>query len=396
MIFQEDRPLALRQTTQTTVLRVLCALVLSGILVAGLWPFHAPKNEVSWLSNGNGVLIGDYGSLLSAGGFKTNKSTGGISLEIFLKPSVIDDSGTILSFYSREHRSTSFMLRQSLDDLALQRKTLGPEHVAMTERIYVDHAFHRAKWVLLTISSGEEGTSIYMDGTLARMSREFRFSGTDLTGQLVIGNSSVTADTWPGQLKGLAIYNRQLTASQIAQNCRSWLGSGYPGVSAANEAIALYLFDEGAGRVVHDQVDSAKDLVIPDRFFVLHEPFLERPWNEYYSGWSYWKDVGVNIAGFVPLGFFFYVYFSMVRRVRHPVAVTAAFGFAVSLTIEVLQAFLPTRNSGITDLITNTSGTILGVILCPRWMKHYWFAGADGCASSIGQRTEDLQLVQQL
>jgi VanZ family protein len=377
------------------ILTVICLFVLCGILVAGLWPFHSPQNEVSWLGYGNGLLFGDYGSLLSARAFKPSNSKDGVCLEIWIEPSVIDDAGTILSFYRSDPRFTSLALRQSLDDVALVRKSLTDKRRAKAPRIYADHVLRLGKTVFLTVSSGEQGTSIYVNGLLVRMSRDLRFSNEDLTGQLVVGNSPITTDTWSGQLKGLAIYNRELTASQAVQDYESWLGSGRPDVSAPRRALALYLFNEGAGSVVRNQVDSTTDLVIPERFFVLHEPFLERPWNEYYPGWNYSKDIGVNIAGFIPLGFLFYAYFLLVRRVEHPATVTIAFGFAVSLTIEVLQAFLPTRNSGMTDLITNTFGTALGAGLCAWIARHTWFAQAvPAIGSSVAEKRGDLQLVE--
>jgi glycopeptide antibiotics resistance protein len=94
----------------------------------------------------------------------------------------------------------------------------------------------------------------------------------------------------------------------------------------------------------------------------LNEQFLESPWSEFHPEWGYWKNVGINIAGFVPLGFFFLALFSSVPKLRRPVLVTVVLGFTVSLTIEVLQAFLPTRDSGMTDLITNTLGAAIGVL----------------------------------
>jgi hypothetical protein len=390
---ESDRHGMRNSPAATLLLTTICALILSGILVAGLWPFRSPKNEVTWLSSGSGLRLGDYGSLFSAGGFNTSNSTDRASLEIWLEPSIIDDSGTILSFYPAGRRSSSFALRQSLDDVALLRKNLSKTRSTRSVRIYADHVFHHGQLVFLTISSGEQGTSIYVNGRLVRTSRDFRFFDQDLTGQLVIGNSAETTDTWSGQLKGLAIYDQELTTGRVTEHYQSWLGRGRPVVSAPDRAVALYLFNEGTGEIVRNQVDAATDLVIPERFFVLHEPFLEPPWNEYYPGWHYWKDIGVNIAGFIPLGFFFCAYFSLVRRVEHPIALIIALGFAVSLTIEVLQAFLPTRNSGTTDLITNTFGTATGAILCVRAIKQGWFPrlGISVCPSIDG-RIEDLQL----
>src|ERR1019366_1378930 len=115
--------------------------------------------------------------------------------------------------------------------------------------------------------------------------------------------------------------------------------------------VALYLFNEREGNLVHNQLDPATDLIILPRYFVLHRGFLLAPWRQYRSSWSYWQDVSINIAGFIPLGFCVVAYFSSVRLVSRPAATTIVLGFITSLTIETLQAFLPTRSSDMTDII---------------------------------------------
>jgi VanZ family protein len=52
--------------------------------------------------------------------------------------------------------------------------------------------------------------------------------------------------------------------------------------------------------------------------------------------------------------------------VSHAAIVTILCGAAISLTIEILQEYIPGRDSGILDVFTNTLGTFLGVLLF-RW-----------------------------
>jgi VanZ like protein/concanavalin A-like lectin/glucanase superfamily protein len=358
----------------TLLLKTICAAVLSGILLAGLWPFHSPQNDVSWLNRGNGLLLGKYGSIVSAGTFETNRSQtdSSCSIEVWLEPDRVNASGTILAFYWTASRIAPFSLRQSLGDLVLQRNSLGPP--TKKARIYVNDVFSRVRPVFVTISSGATGTTVYLNGILVKGAPTFRFSGQDLTGQLVVGNAPHTSHNWSGQIKGLAVYDRELAAGEVSQHFADWTTSKQAQQSAIEGLVASYLFDEGKGSVVHNHVDPATNLLIPERFFVLRQEFLERPWDEFRSDWNYWKDVGINIGGFIPFGFFFRAYFSAIRKVKWATWLTITLGFSVSLTIEVLQAFLPTRDSGTTDLITNTFGTALGAVLCAWSMKHNWFA----------------------
>jgi glycopeptide antibiotics resistance protein len=46
------------------------------------------------------------------------------------------------------------------------------------------------------------------------------------------------------------------------------------------------------------------------------------------------------------------------------VIATIILGAVFSVTIEILQGFIPMRDSGTTDIITNTLGTALGAMLC--------------------------------
>ena len=351
-------------TLLTKLLPAICACVLLGILVAGLWPFHAPRNAVSWMGEGNGLLFGKHGSIVSANPFKApaTQEANSCSLQIWLKPNWIDSraGGMILAFYVPERRLVPFALRQFQRGLVLKRESQGGS-VTKAE-IYVGDIFSGLKPILVTITSGDAGTATYADGRLVKRVPNFVISDRDLAGQFVVGNAPTTAYSWSGQMKGLAIYDRELSAAEVSRGFVDWANGNPQDFAKSDGLVARYLFDEGKGNVVRNQVDSSTSLLIPARFFVLDEQFLERPWDEFRPTWSYWKNVAVNVVGFIPLGFFFYVYFSRVRKAEHSAVLTIALGFAVSLTIEVLQAFLPTRDSGMTDLISNTFGTAVGMM----------------------------------
>jgi hypothetical protein len=198
---------------------------------------------------------------------------------------------------------------------------------------------------------------------LRRTSVGFPLLSGDFTGQLVVGDSPVGPDSWSGQLLGLAIYDQKLTAAQVLQHYEAWTNNRWRDLAENEDNVARYFFDEHAGRVVYNHVGSGVDLYIPQRYMIVNQRFLQPFWEEFRTDWSYWKNVLINIGGFIPFGFFFCAYLSSVRNIQRPALATIILGGGLSLTIEVLQAYLPTRQSGMTDVITNTLGTCVGITL---------------------------------
>jgi VanZ like family/Concanavalin A-like lectin/glucanases superfamily len=346
-------------------LAVLCAGILCVILSAGLWPFCAPKNDVEWLKSDDGLAFGRHGSVASSGAIRGGDLTNASgTLEIWLEAARSSSNTTILSFDGSAHPGEPFSLHQMGDSLVIRRNNVDSQGVSRTALFFVERIFHKNKQpVFVTVTLNSRGASVYQNGILTEV---FPLSGTwnDLTGRIVLANSPTANNSWPGKIFGLAIYRQELTASQIAADYASWMKRRKSGLAAGGGAVAVYLFDEHDGTVAHNSLDPATDLTIPTRYFILHPGFMLAPWSEYRPDWGYWKDIGVNIAGFVPFGFCVFAYLSSMRVIRRPGATTVLLGFFASFTIEFLQAFLPTRNSGTTDLITNTLGTAIGVMVC--------------------------------
>jgi hypothetical protein len=340
-----------------------CIAICLLILTLGLWPFHAPQNAVSRLKDGDGVQFGDYGAIISSGAFEAPgaKRKSFCSLEICLQAALPDNQGTILSFYD-PLQPPGLSLHQSGSDLLIEFVERNPPSKARTNRIYIDGVFRKLAPLFLTISSDISGTSVYLNGTRARHAPQVYLRAEDCTGRLILGDAPLQQNTWQGQVRGLALYYSGMLPEVVLRHQKSWAKDGRPTLAQEEDPVGLYLFDERTGSTVHNHAGLGSDLTIPSTYTVLDQIFLEPFWEEFNMSWGYWKNALKNVIGFVPVGFCFYAYLSEVRRSRNAVLWTVLLGLALSLSIEVSQAFLPTRQSGTTDIITNTLGTWIGAV----------------------------------
>lgn len=337
------------------------------MIVAAFWPFTLhPANHVTWLSDENGLRFNGGGIVLSLRSFEftDSQSPAGATLEIWLEPSQEKNATSLLGFSSPANPE-QFRLRQSQNYLLILEESRPTSRHSAMSWLWVPRAFQARKRRFIAISSGEQGTTVYLDGIAAEKSFGFTVTAKDFSGQLIVGSSPSTYDTWRGKLLGVALFGREVTPPQVSEHCQAWL-KGQPEVIKNDHPAALYTFEERAGSLVHNQITSGSDLVIPESFSIPYKPFLKAPWKEFYPTAAYLRGVLINIAGFVPFGFLFCLYLSSGRADRRAMVATMILGAAFSLTIEVLQVYIPMRDSGTTDIFTNTLGTTIGALLC-RW-----------------------------
>ena len=349
----------------------LSLVILLGILFFGLRPkgFHL-SNNVNWIADKPGIRFGSYGmAYTDLSNRKIERDiyeSDSFSIEIAIKPEPFNQEGFnfILVFHDGRDRNQLLVgqYRSSLiimngDDYSNRRKT---------KRIAVNQVFQSSKEILLSITTGEEGTKAYIDGRLIKRKRDLKLEiprGGE-TSRLILGNSVYGNNFWRGDIFGLACYGDELTSEQVEQHFDKWSKERKFSFAEQENPFLLYLFDEKNGVRALDHGNGNHHLKIPKRIHILEKRILSSPWIDLKLNKSFIQDFVINLVGFIPLGFILSATFIELGGSfkKQFILITVALCFTISLIIEVAQGWMPSRSSQILDLMLNTSGALIGVM----------------------------------
>jgi hypothetical protein len=343
---------------------IINLVILTVILLAGLWPFNFwPKNKVKWLQDQNGVQFFGQAIIYSTiPAFEhSNIPINSISIELYLQPAT-EESRRIGHIFSilNEQGSETFFVGQWRSHLLLGKGIHGKTY----REIGIRDILKKGNKRFVTITSGGDGTNIYVNDILLKSSPRFHlFSINEKPmGRILLGNSPKGNEYWTGSLLSLAIYDRVLPGEEVFKHFPQRFHG--PKGAGGEDPVSLYIFDEHSGALAHDSM-GGRHLIIPSRFEVLQKTILVPPWKDFRFTRFYFTDILTNILGFIPFGFFLSAYMQM-RKLRSNFRIlllSVITTGCLSLLIELIQAYLPTRNSQLTDVIMNMVGAGLGAVL---------------------------------
>ena len=355
------------------VLGITCLVIIVAILLAGLWPFNFyPENKVMWLKDRNGIQFYGQGIIFSELPKPNTLHPFSLdipfSIEILIQP----DSEShpylprILSLIHSNNKSEDFFVGQWRSYLILRSKGLDPKGKWIHKEVGLKNALSKDQKRYIAITSDEKGTYIYVNGKMEKSYPNPMFipENRAIPYQIILGNSPTGKDYWTGNLFGMGIYEPALSSDKILQHFQYWTKGEQHCASTKESMLAHYTFAERGGKWIQDQA-TQNNLLIPSRFEVLQKTILVPPWKDFRLNRSYLVDILINILGFIPFGFCFSAYLWQKKRlsIYRILLFSILLAGIISLSIELIQVYLPTRDSQLMDIITNKVGAGLGAVL---------------------------------
>ena len=345
--------------------------ILFGILIFGLIPkdFHF-SNGVNWIKDQAGIRFSKYGIAythpfieLVEGEISEPNS---FSIEIALKPESYDEKGFnfILALHSGEN-SHQLLMGQYLSWIILMNGD-DYDHKRRTKRIAVNTALPSPTARFVTITTGKEGTQVYLNGQRVRTKKNLTLKiPNGRKARLMIGNSTNGRNSWQGDVYGLAFYGHTLTAQDAARHFNRWFQDQNFSFAKKDKPFVLYFFDEKEGLRALDHSGGNHHLEIPSKMQILEREILSPTWSLFKLNRSFIKDFVLNLVGFIPFGFILSATLFKLGGTfeKNNVLITVVLCFTLSLIIEILQAWIPSRSSHMLDLILNTLGAFMGTII---------------------------------
>lgn len=241
------------------------------------------------------------------------------------------------------------------------------EYARKLPRISETDALRTGTTSFITVTSTPQETRLFLNGTLAKEMNNWHATlpNSRKKLQLILGNSVYGKHSWEGGIYGLALYRTALSQERVQRDYDKWLQKKIVAPGLMDELLLLYTFNEDQGRLVPDRIGNNPPLQLPVRQVVLKKTFLSPPWQSSILSRSFLVDAVINFIGFIPLGaaICYWLRQSPTSLGRYAALVSVAFCLLLSLGMEIGQAWLPTRDSSLSDLALNTLGAWTGVLL---------------------------------
>ena len=310
------------------LLVILLAAVVIGILVAGLLPKTLEAtNNVEWFGGEPGVEFTGDGIAYRTDLELQESERFSLAFDLLVAPVPAEGFGFVLLLHGGRD-SEQLVIGQWRSWLIAMNGT-DYDYRRRMPRVRVDLANYDTRIVEIELRSGAPGTSLMVNGEVAdRIETPLHLpGGGQSTTTLVLGNSLYASNPWWGGIGRLTI--------------DSGLGTGPAAVD----------------------LDT---MLRPLRHEILRPGFDRGS-----STIDFAYDVVINFLGFIPFGVLLSaLLLAVTDRSRGAVTVmTIICGAALSLGLELAQAWIPTRYSSLLDLSLNTLGTALGAVAASWFLR---------------------------
>jgi len=361
-----------RSKTVNRVLSVLFGLTVVVTFYAGLDPAGHPfRNGATWLKDGSGLDFDGAGFAYTDRFVETATAErfheNGFTLELVLEiPSQIESRFKFLANFHDGNDASQLLFGQWRNWLILMNGD-DYDHSRRLPRITVDISDNLDSPILVTCTSGLDGTRIYVDGVLRSERHDVHLTipGGRSGGRLVLGNSVFGENPWTGRLGGVSLYSWVQGSGEVRDNTlhRQDLFALSP---LRPKGCELWVpMVEGPAETARDRSGWGRDVMVRSDVTYLIRRLFDPVLSQDRFDAGFWSDFRINLLGFIPFGFLLMGLLTGSRKrgtIASVVIVTIA-GFLLSAGIEYVQSWFPARNSSMLDLLLNTLGAELGAWL---------------------------------
>jgi len=210
--------------------------------------------------------------------------------------------------------------------------------------------------LLLAIRLDQSGAAMYLNGERVSSQPVGISLPSDSSGlRVVLGNDPDGTHPWSGSIAGFALYEVAMDSVELKQLWRLWSQQRqFSGLPAAG-AVIFYDFSSTEDGVVLDRSVNGHVLQIPDG-----RVFIAPRFGDFELSSTSTTDLLVNLLGFIPFGYLLSLWLSNRRSNCINLLVVCFCSVLLSASIELSQAWIPTRDSNLLDFVLNVSGALAG------------------------------------